>query len=112
MISTTYVVRAITADDRARHEAALERAAARGDADDVAAEEHVFAQWVTEQGQSKERLLFAVCLDPFLVPTSKGTARAHRAVDHGPSWDKVRLLRRTIAEMQAERNRMLDALEP
>ena len=112
LISTTYVVRAITAEDRARHEIALERAEARGEPDDVAAEKQVFEEWVTEQGKSKERLLCAVCLTPWLTPTSTGTARSHRAANDGPSWDKVRLLRRTIAEMQAELNRMLDALEP
>ena len=112
MISTAYVVRAVTAEDHGRHQIALQRARARGDADDIATEEHVFAQWIAEQGQSKERLLCAVCMDPLLVPTSKGTARAHRASDRGPSWDKVRLLRKTISEMQTELNRMLDALEP
>lgn len=112
LISTTYEVRAITDEDRARHELAIQRAEARGDSDDVAAEKHVFAEWVAEQGQRKERLLCPVCLTPWLVPTSKGTARPHRAAADGPSWDKVRLLRKTIAEMQAELNRMLDVLEP
>lgn len=112
LISTTYEVRAITAEDRARHEIALQRAEARGEPDDVAAEKKSFKEWIAEQGQHKERLLCPVCLTPWLAPTSKGTARAHRASRSGPSWDKVRLLRKTIAEMQAELNRMLDALEP
>jgi len=107
-----YEVRAITAEDRARHELAIRRAEARGEADDVAAEKRVFEEWIAEQGQRKERLLCPVCLTPWLVPTSKGTAGAHRAAVDGPSSDKVRLLRKTIAEMQAELNRMLDVLEP
>jgi len=111
-ISTSYEVRAITAEDRARHELAIRRAEARGEADDVAAEKRVFEEWIAEQGQRKERLLCPVCLTPWLVPTSKGTAGAHRAAVDGPSSDKVRLLRKTIAEMQAELNRMLDVLEP
>lgn len=39
-------------------------------------------------------------------------ARPRRAAPDGPSWDKVRLLRKTIAEMQVELNRTLDVLEP
>ncbi len=112
MISTTYVVCTITAEDQARHELALARAEARGDPDELAAEKKVFEEWAAEQGQTKERLLCSVCLTPWLVPTASGTARPHRASTNGPSWEKVRLLRRTIAEMQAELNRMLDALEP
>jgi hypothetical protein len=57
LISTTYEVRAITDEDRARHELAIQRAEARGDAEDVAAEKRVFEEWIAEQGQRKERLL-------------------------------------------------------
>jgi len=112
LISTTYEVRAITNEDRARHELAIQRAESRGDADDLAAEKRVFEEWIAEQSQTKERLLCPVCLTPWLVPTSRGTARPHRAAVDGPSWPKVRLLLKTIAGMQAELNRMLDMLEP
>jgi hypothetical protein len=113
MVSRTYTVRKIEPADRAKNERFVEWAEARGDMEQAQAYRESLAQWETQQGQEKEKLVCAVCGTPWLSPTARGTARPHRRHDvEEPSWDKVRLLRKDIQALQTELDRVIDALEP
>jgi putative intracellular protease/amidase len=113
MVSQTYVIRTIEPEDRAKNERWIEHAQKRGDIEEAAAVRDSFAQWEREQGQHRERLVCSICGSPWLSPTAGGTARVHRRHDDAaPSWDKVRRLQKEIKAMQAELDRLLDALEP
>jgi hypothetical protein len=113
MVSRTYVIRSIDPVDRAKNGRQVENAELRGDLDEVQIIKDSFAQWEKDQGQERERLVCAVCGSIWLAPTSRGTARPHRRDDvEQPTWDKVRLLRKEIQVLQAELDRVLEALEP
>ena len=70
-------------------------------------------EWEQEQGQMREKLVCAVCGDAWLTPTARGTARPHvrRDIDQ-PSWGRIRQLRDDIKTLEAELDRLLQALEP
>lgn len=113
MVSRTYTVRKIEAEDRARYARFAQNARERGDVDEAESYEQSILEWEREQGQEHERLSCPVCGDSFLVPTSRGTSRPHRRSGHDhPSWGKVRQLRREINALQVELDRTLEALEP
>lgn len=113
MVPRSYQIRHIGEADRADNAWRIERAEARGDPEEAQILKDVFAEWEQEQGQTRERLVCAVCGDPWLSPTAKETARPHRRRDvAAPSWDRVRELRQDIQTLQAELERVLEALEP
>lgn len=113
MVSQTYVIRKIEPDDRLKNARWVEHALLRGDPEEAAAVRDSFAEWERDQGQQRERLVCAICESSWLSPTARGTARTHRRVDDAlPSWNKVRRLQKEIKAMQAELDRLLDALEP
>jgi len=113
MVLRTYEIRKITDDDRAKYTMWIERCEARGDYEEAEGHRQFLANWEREQGESRERLVCAVCGSHWLSPTLKGTARRHRRDDSGgPSWDRVRQLRKDIQALQGELDRQLEALEP
>jgi len=100
------------AEDRADNARRIQRAEANGDDEMVQIIANSFAQWEHEQGQKRERLVCAICESIWLKPTSSGDARPHRRDDfERPTWDTVRRLRNEIQALQAELDRVLDALE-
>ena len=112
MIFRTYVVRRIEAGDRAEHALRLGRAEARDDPDDCLMLQRDFEEWERDQGQSRERLVCAVCGDAWLTPTARGTSRPHARRDtERATWDQVRQVRRDIGTLEAELDRLLHALE-
>ena len=113
MVPRTYEIRKITDDDRANYLLRIERCEARGDHEEAEGHRQFLADWEREQGESRERLVCAVCGAQWLSPTAKGTARPHRRDDSaGPSWDRVRQLRKDIQALQEDLDRQLEALEP
>lgn len=113
MVSRTYTVRNIEPSDRERYARLATHARDRGDAEEAASYEQALADWEKDQGEERERLACPVCGDSFLVPTARGTSRPHRrAMFDQPSWGKVRDLRKQIQTLQAELDRVLEALEP
>lgn len=113
MVPRTYKVRAPTEADRERNERFINAAAARGDLDEAQLYRESFAKWGTEQGEEHEVLVCAICDDRWLKPTAKGTARPHRRRDGAvASWDRVRQLRKELAALQEELDRVLTELEP
>ena len=113
MVSRSYLIRQITDADREDNSCEIERCMERGDPELAEIVRDLFEEWEREQGQTKERLVCAVCGSWWLSPTSKGTARPHRRDDIGaPSWDRARQLREDIKVLQNELDRVLEALEP
>ncbi len=113
MVSRTHIVRKIEPADRAENERFIQNAIDRGAPEEAEMYRRSFADWEREQGQEREELVCAVCGDCFLKPTQRGTARPHRrwGIDE-PSWDRVRQLRKEFQTVQAELDRVLEALEP
>lgn len=113
MVSRTYVIRHIEPADRDKNAWRIAQAEERGDPEEAELIKRHFDEWEKDQGQSRDQLVCAVCGDVWLTPTAKGTARPHarRDVEH-PSWDKVRQLRKDIQTLEAELDRLLQALEP
>ena len=113
MVSGTYLIRRIEANDRAIQARQVARAEEAGDLEEVQMIANSYAKWEKEQGQERERLVCSVCGSIWLKPTANGLARPHRRDDEGekPSWDKVRSLRKEIQVLQAELDRLLGALE-
>jgi len=90
MVPRTYVIRQIAEVDRQDNGRQIERCKERGDLDEADIIREHFASWEREQGQTRERLVCAVCGSRWLSPTSKGTARPLRRDDAGAaSWDKL-----------------------
>jgi hypothetical protein len=113
MVAQAYVIRKIDTEDRAKNARWIAHAQLRGDPEEVAVLEAAFAEWERDQGQERERLVCAVCESSWLSPTASGTARAHRRLDGAlPSWDRVRRIQKEIRTLQAELDRLLEALEP
>ena len=107
------LIRQITEVDREDNRRKIERRVEHGDLEEADIIRELFADWEREQGQTKERLVCAVCGSPWLSPTSTGTARPHRRDDvEAPSWDRVRQLMQDIKVLQSELDRVLEALEP
>ncbi len=112
MVSRIYKIRAIEPADLAKNERFIEWAKARGDVDQAQAYRDSLAEWEKEQGQEREQLVCAVCGSPWLTPTARGTSRPHRRHDvEQPSGDKARQLRKEIQALEAELDRVLNALE-
>ena len=113
MVSRTYIIRHIEPADRDKHVWSVARAEERGDLDEVEIIKRHFFEWEQEQGQMREKLVCAVCGDAWLTPTARGTARPHvrRDIDQ-PSWGRIRQLRDDIKTLEAELDRLLQALEP
>jgi hypothetical protein len=114
LVARSYTVRKIEPADRSKWDLWIRHAEERGEPDEAQGLRESFAEWEKEQGFTRERLVCAVCGNPWLSPTSKGTARAHRRHDDPdtPTWDKARQLRQDIKTLQAELDRVLDRLEP
>jgi hypothetical protein len=112
MVSRTYVIRNIEPADREKNALRITRAEERGDAEEAEIIKRHFDDWEREQGQTREQLVCAICGDVWLTPTGKGTARPHARRDmEEPTWDKVRQIRKDIQTLEAELDRLLQALE-
>jgi hypothetical protein len=113
MVAQTYVIRKIEDADRAKYGRRIANAEARNDPEEAQFWKDALAQWETEQGEERERMVCPVCQSSWLTPTSSGTSRPHRRSDiEHPNWDKVRQLRKEIQTLQAELDRVLEGLEP
>ena len=113
MVSRTYVIRNIEPADREKNALRITRAEERGDLDEAEIIKRHFDEWEREQGQTREQMVCAVCGDVWLTPTGRGTARPHARRDlEQPSWDRVREIRKDIQTLEAELDRLLQALEP
>jgi hypothetical protein len=113
MVSRTYVIRNIDPADREKNAWRVARARERGDAEEAEIIRHHFNEWEKEQGQTRDQMVCAICGDVWLAPTGKGTARPHARRDlEQQSWDKVRQIRKDIQTLEAELDRLLQALEP
>jgi len=106
-------VRAIAAADREQYDRWIRAAEGRGDGDDAESYREALATWERDQGQPREVPACAVCGYARLTPTAKGTARRHQRRDlEAASWDRVRRLRKDLAALQDELDRLLVPLEP
>jgi rubrerythrin len=113
MVARSYTVRAIAAADREQYDRWIRAAEGRRDGDEAESYREALATWERDQGQPREVLVCAVCGDAWLSPTAKGTARRHQRRDReAASWDQVRQLRKDLAALQDELDRLLAALEP
>ena len=113
MVARSYAVRAIAAADREQYDRWIRSAHRRGDGDEAESYRESLAKWEREQGQEREVLACAVCGDAWLTPTAKGTARRHqRRNGEDASWDQVRQIRKDLAALHDELDRLLAALEP
>jgi predicted RNA-binding Zn-ribbon protein involved in translation (DUF1610 family) len=112
LVTRTYTVRKIEPEDRARWARFAQDARDRGDLEEAEGYERSLAEWEKEQGQQREQLVCPVCGNSH-VPTSRGTSRPHRRTGaNQPTWEKARQLREDIQVLQAELDRVLEALEP
>ena len=103
----------VTDEMRRRYDDHIQRYEALGEPEEAASLRNALAQLEVEDGHEHEVLVCAVCGDRYLKPTRSGTARPHKGDNWGaPSWDDVPELRRAIAAMQAELDRVLDQLVP
>jgi hypothetical protein len=113
MVSRTYTIRKVEPEDRAQYARFAQNATQRGDVEEAEGYKQSLEDWEREQGQEREVLVCAVCGSRSLTPTSSGTARPHRRFDvEQPTWDQARRLRKEIQTLQAELDRVLEALEP
>ena len=113
MVARSYIVTTPTAADREKYARFTRAAEARGDSEEADSYREAIANWERDQGQSREVLVCAVCGDTWLSPTAKGTARRHQRRDgEAASWDRVRQVRKDLAALQAELDRLLVSLEP
>ena len=111
MVPQTYAIRTVEDADRAKNARFIANAEARGDLEDAQFYKESLAEWERDQGQEREHLVCPICRSSWLTPTASGTSRPHRRYDiDQPSWDKVRRLRKEIQELEAELDRVLDAL--
>ena len=112
MRASTSVTR-VTDEVRRRYDDHIERYEALGEPEEAASLRAALAQLEAHDGHPHEVLVCAVCGSRYLTPTRSGNARPHKGANwRAPSWDEVRELRKTIAAMQAELDRMLDELDP
>ena len=113
MVSRSYTVSAPSAADREKFERFARAAQTRGDSEEAEAYRETISNWEKDQGQTREVLVCAVCGDRWLSPTAKGTARRHQRRDgEEASWDRVRQVRKDLAALQEELDRLLASLEP
>jgi hypothetical protein len=106
-----YKVRPVTEADRAQYERFERNARERGDAEEASCYQTVIPEWEAEVGQEREVLACAIC-GRRLEPTRAGTARRHqRWESDAPSWGRVAQIRKEIATLNEELDRVLLGLE-